>query len=851
MSSPAPDPPEPPKPVEPAWKEFARSPLVPVALAATVGLLLDRYVGVPLDASVTAAVVCLAGWGIARYREAESAPVWLWLAAGALAAAHHRDRHHSFDPDDIGTFAPDQPAPAVLRGTLDEEPTSYRPPKPDPLLTMPKLGTSVAVLNVSAIQIGSQWKQATGKVRLTVEGGLDGLHLGDVIEAAGRLSKPGPPSNPGEMDYQRYLIDRRITAELRVRRSAAGIVRLEEGWRASLFGWLAVVRGWGTRTLQGALPHPESGIAAALLLGDNAAMDRDEWDVFVRTGVVHVLAISGQHLVVLGWFVWLVLRACGVRRRNGAWVVMAVMVVYTLLTGARPSAVRAAVMVCAFCGGIVLRRRVIPANSFALAWLVVVAINPSDPFTAGCQLSFLSVFVLIWFAAPLLAPRPLTPLELLIEESRSPAVRFLRALARAVVVAYLISLILGVVNAPLILYWQNLVSPAGVVLGPPLVLLSSVALIAGFLLLIVSPVGVWLGTPFAAVTRWNLTGCEQLARAAAEVPAGCVYAPAPAVWWLVGFYLGVALAVLLAGRGGRRALAAVAAWVILGLAVTIDVPPADEARFTFLAVGHGGCVVIETPDGRTLLYDAGTTAGPDVVRRVIAPYLWHRNVRRIDEVFLSHADLDHFNGLPELLKKFPVGQVTHTPSFPAKATPGVAATLAALDKHGVRRRVAKAGDRLEAGAVTFDVLHPTAVGPEGNENARSLVLLVRHAGHTVLLTGDLEGTGQDVVASRPVRPVDVMLAPHHGAVGANYPIRGPNGSTSPGLMAAWARPRLVVSSQRPGKIDHLAGSYGAAGGQVWDTAAAGAVTVRSHPTGLVAEAFRTREVNVIRRGGEK
>ena len=65
-----------------------------------------------------------------------------------------------------------------------------------------------------------------------------------------------------------------------------------------------------------------------------------------------------------------------------------------------------------------------------------------------------------------------------------------------------------------------------------------------------------------------------------------------------------------------------------------------------LGVGDGGCVVIETPDGRVILYDTGTTSGPDAFRRVVAPYLWNRGIQRIDEVFLSHADLDHFNGLP-------------------------------------------------------------------------------------------------------------------------------------------------------------------------------------------------------------
>src|SRR5262249_6535413 len=108
--------------------------------------------------------------------------------------------------------------------------------------------------------------------------------------------------------------------------------------------------------------------------------------------------------------------------------------------------------------------------------------------------------------------------------------------------------------------------------------------------------------------------------------------------------------------------------------------------------------------------------------------LWSRGVRRLDEVIVSHADLDHFNGLPALLERFAVGQVTLTPSFAEKPTGGVRLTLDALERHGVRVRTVQAGGRLTAGDVELEVLHPPAAGPEGNENARSLVLRVRHGG---------------------------------------------------------------------------------------------------------------------------
>ena len=836
------------KPPEEPRRGFARAPLVPVALAATVGLLADRYIGVPLGAGLIVASVALVGWLCTRIATPQTSLGWLLVCTAASAAAHHHSHRHSFAADDIATFTKDAPIAVRVRGVLADEPDRLHPPKYDPLLTVQREASSSGVLEVTAVESVEGWRPASGRVRLSVEGRLDDLHCGDMVEVSGRLSHPEGPHNPGERDYRAYLLDRRITADLRVKRTPDAVVRLEEGWRASLFGWLAVVRGWGARALAKSLPKDEAGLATALLLGDSTALDREEWDVYIRTGVIHVLAISGQHLVILGAFAWFVLRLCGVRSRHAAWAVAILLLSYALLTGARPSAIRAAVMVCLVCGGIILRRRIIMANVFAFAWLVVIVANPTDPFTAGCQLSFLSVFVLFWGAVRWLRPRELTPVEQLIEETRGVPAKIARGVLRGMWQLFAIGAILTVVNTPLVLAWQNVASPIAAFIGPPLVVLTAIALVTGFLLLIVSPLGVWAAWPFARLTEGALAACEWLVHLGDRFPFGHVYSPGPPMWWLIGFYLLVAGLVLLDGKRAKQFLAALGVWVVFGLTLGLQPRTSDELRVTFLAVGHGGCVVIETPDGRVLLYDTGTTAGPDAIRRVVAPYLWSRGINRIDEVFLSHADLDHFNGLLELMKRFPVGRVTMTPTFPDKESPGVGAVLTALERNNVPRRTVVADERFTAGDVSFEVLHPPSCGPEGNENTRSLVLLMRHAGHTFLLTGDLEGEGQSLVIGRPISPVDVMLAPHHGAKNANAP-KGTAEEPRPGAMAAWARPKLVVSSQRAGSAtDHLQASYGGVGATVWDTPNAGAVTVRSHATGVVAESFRTAEVKVVTRG---
>jgi competence protein ComEC len=825
---------------------LAYAPLLPFAVAATVGIVCDRHlIDLETPGWLLVAASGIAVWLLAARRRDYSQLAGLWLCAAGLAGAYHHAWRNDYPSDDVANLAAVEPRLVRVRGSLAEEPSVRRRPQDDPLVTRPRPDLAVAVLSVTHVEVEREWLPASGRVRLMVESQLAGLHVPDEVEVTGWLARPTGRLNPGESDLADKLRDDRIRAELRVT-SQAGVVRLSPG------GWgvrrvLASARAWGQRGIESSLGSSEGSVAAALLLGDNAAMTADEWDRYVRTGVIHVLAISGQHLVILGAFLWFTLRLLGVRRRPAAVVVAVTLLSYALLTGGRPSAMRAAVIACAVCGGILLRTRALPANTFSLAWLIVLGINPTDLFTPGFQLSFLCVAVLIWGIPRWFPPRERTPREQLIDEFQSGLERLTRGALGAIGHAYLVTLVLGIATAPLMLYWQNLVSPAGVVIGPPAILLTTVALITGFLLMLLWPLGP-IAAPLAWVAGLSIAACDELVRWAERLPGGCWYAGSVPAWWVIGFYaISAAWLVISSPRPAnttRRAPhpllfpGALVAWTVAGLLAGTARPNTDELRVTFLAVDHGACAVIETPDGRVLLYDAGANAGPDVTKRRIAPYLWSRGVRRIDEVYLSHADLDHFNGLPALLDRFPVGQVTWTPTFQDKPTAGVRRAIEVIERRGTPVRIARAGDRFTAGGVALAVLHPPPNGPPGVENVRSLVLLVGHRGHSILLTGDLEGAGIDAVTSRPAPAVDVLMAPHHGS-GARAEV-----------LADWARPRLVVSSQGRTDAGKAAAVYREKGAPYWATWPDGAITIRSHATGLTAESFATGRRIVVRSGAE-
>ena len=831
-------------------QSMAYAPLLPIAVAATVGLVVDRYHPIPALFSFGAAVLCLIAWAVCRRRKRDLlALLYLWASWVGLAAAYHHVSRHYYSDEDIGEFAYDEPTLIQVRATIVEEPTTPLRRRDDALLSIPRTDWTHCKIEVFELRREQDWTRATGKAVLRVEGKLNDLHVGDEIEFTGWIARPQGPMNPGEWDHAARLQDRRIRAEIRVKKGA--VVRLSDSGRTSFFGWLAQIRGWGERTLRRELPREESGVAAALLLGETSAMTSEDWEKYVRTGVIHVLAISGQHLVVLGAFLWFVLRLIGVRRRRAAWIVAGVMLAYALLTGGRPSAMRAAMMVGAVCLGIVMRRPTLPANTFALAWLVVLALNPTDLFTAGFQLSFLCVAVLLWGIPRWFPRRELTPLEQLVEESRPGWERILRAFVRTLGWWYLVTLVLTVATAPLVMYWQNVVSPSGALIGPPLIVLTSLALVAGFLMLLLSLIGSWAALPFAWITQQSIGACEWIVGWADRLPGACFYVPNIPVWWLVGFYgvlivwmSGARLRTAPATVGGSRfvprfqrtSFATVAvAWLCVGLVAGAWQPRSDEMRMTFVYVGHGTCVVIETPDGRVLLYDAGAIAGPDVTRLHIAPFLWSRGIRRIDEVFLSHADLDHFNGLPALAKRFTIGQVTITPSFEQKNAPGVRAALEQVRAYGITVRETRAGDRFQLSDVSMSVLHPPAEGPVGLENVRSLVMLVEHKGHRILLTGDLEKNGlRQFLDSKPPN-VDVLMAPHHGSVAANTD-----------ELAEKTSPRLVIACDGPKNIRAKGDdAYTKRKIPYWITWPHGAITLRSHATGMTAETSRTGQRFVV------
>ncbi|HEY3395155.1 MAG TPA: ComEC/Rec2 family competence protein, partial [Lacipirellulaceae bacterium] len=567
-----------------------------------------------------------------------------------------------------------------------------------------------------------------------------------------------------------------------------------------------------------------AALAAAILLGAREGLHYDQTEPYLVTGTIHVLVVSGVNVAILAVGLLGLMRMGWISRRTGLAIIIAVVVGYALVAEVQPPVVRAAVLGVLICIAAWSGRRGVGFNSLACAAIIVLAINPADLFRPGPQLSFLAVATLIWVGTLYLrrAQHTADRLDQMLAAARPWYLRSSIGALKWTGWLFVTSFAVWLATLPLVLSQFHVASPIAVLISPAVWLCAIVAMWSGFVLL----VGGWLipilGPLCGAICSASLGGLEYVVGWAEAVPAGHFWAPGPAWWWLVGFYA-MLVAAMLRGRAlapPRWQVAALCAWILVGL-----VPPLwrsasrEGIECSFVAVGHGTCVVLEMPTGETLLYDAGALGSPEYAMQTIASYLWHRGIMRIDGLVISHADVDHYNAVPGLLERFRVGTVYVSPvmfdGFSDQGALGGPDVLRqAIRRAGVPLREVWAGDRLRIGRdLAIEVLHPPRNGVIGNDNANSITLAVEYRGRRVLLPGDLESPGlEDVIAEQPYN-CDVVLAPHHGS----------RFSDPPGF-AAWSTPEwVVISGGRGDDVVPVIATY----------ENEGAYVVRTHDTGLV------------------
>jgi competence protein ComEC len=771
-------------------------PLLRVSVAAASGITLDRLVQPHGILWPVCFLLVMGMWWIVWRRERERLSSFLLLGAVlSVAAAWHHLHWNVAGPQDIGAFASADSTPVVLRGRVVGQPRWIAADPHQERYSHQRGIRSRLVMAVDAIRDRGQFRRASGRVAVFVEGRVSGWAGGDGLEVTGRLSRVPSASNPGEFDLRRYFRGQRILCWIHVAfpqclqptEPGTPLSRAVGHVRSTLDGWL-----WHY------LPEQTAALASAMLLGNRDQLDQEFQDRFQASGTVHLLAISGLHVGILAGLFLLLPRLGLLSRRQGLWLTMVFVVAYAGIVEFRPPVTRAAILVCVYCCGQLIGRTPFSLNSLALAGLVVLLINPVDLFGAGAQLSFLAVGVLI-YGRHWIVPAPSEdPIDRLIESSLTTGERCWRKVRLAVRSALAASGLIWLFAMPAVASQFHLVTPVALLANPLLLIPLSFGLICGLGILLF---GGWLpllAGGMASGCHAALASIEYVVQTCQSIPGGFWWTAGPPRAAVVVFYLALATVFLALPRVKFRYLAmALLTWLVIGWAIP-DWQAGRAARqrqavaATILDVGHGGCVLLQLPGGASVLYDCGSFGSPRSAQQAAATALWRNRIRHLDAVIISHADSDHFNGLPALARQFSIDRVVISRVMYRQSwqQPMIRDLLADLQRQGVRIQTVGSGDRLQAGpaGVHLEFLNPPRAGLAGSDNANSLVVELRYGASGLLLPGDLERQGMSRLLEHPKRHYDVVMAPHHGSR-----------NSCPAEFRQWAGAPVMVVSCRRGK----------------------------------------------------
>ena len=582
------------------------------------------------------------------------------------------------------------------------------------------------------------------------------LEPGERWQLTVRLKRPRGTANPYGFDYEAWLFERdlRATGYVRPRTGGARQAAMvhEPGY------WVERARSHlRARILSALAESPYAGIIAALVIGDQRAIPPEQWQTFTRTGVNHLMSISGLHVTMVSGLAFALVG--GLWRRvprltlalpavkAAALAALCAAYAYALLAGFAVPAQRTVYMLAVVAAALWLGVFESASVVLCAALLVVVLVDPWAVLAPGFWLSFGAVAVILYVSV-----------------GRIGRAHWLKNWA-TVQMAVTLALI-----PPLLAMFQqiSIVSPLANAVAIPVVSLVVAPLaIAGSVL------------PFDFVLQGAhlvMHGCMILLEWMSELPDAVWQQHAPPAWTVIVAVAGLVL--LLAPRGlpGR--------W--LGLAGLLPLftimPPALQAgaaEIVVLDVGQGNAVLVRTAR-HALLYDAGPQFGPaaDSGSRVIVPYLRAAGVQRLDGIIVTHDDDDHWGGAASVLQAVPTGWLlTSLPDFDP------------LVVQAERPWRCESGQQWEWDGVRFEVLHPAPASyqdPAVKNNDRGCVLRVEAGGRRVLLPADIERRSEEMLLAgdRDQLSADVLLAPHHGS----------RTSSTPEFVRA-VLPRVVVFAQ--------------------------------------------------------
>lgn len=639
-------------------------------------------------------------------------------------------------------------------------------------------------VDVLRLQNGAEVAKPDASVLVTVyaDKAKPDARIGDIINVYGKVKEIRDFQNPGRIDRKGMYARDGVYGRMTVGNDDVWIAQAEGDWRRQIADLRASVR----ERLASVLSERDAAILFAILFGGYYGIPPAWIENFLVLGIIHILSVSGAHIAVLSSFVLIICRLLCLRGILQFIVVTSVICGYALMAGLTPPVIRAVVMGMATFGALAFHRQRDARNALSLVAVGMLAHEPALIYDISYQLSFISTAGIIY-----LAPK--------LEERMSRLPRWLASGIGVTIAAQL-------ATVPFIVWYFHRISLSSVIANLTIVPFLEFAMVAGLIGLLVSCLWTWGGTVCLVGCGTLLGLAMEEVRLFAMIPFASVDVSEISLAWGIGYYVvllwlfGYHPSVLPSMASLWRKLS----WqkVGIGLACCVIVvcaylfaPFEDKMRVHYLDVGQGNAALVETPNKRFILIDAGGRFGRgdgayDAGARVVVPYLRYAGVKELDMMVLTHGHQDHAGGAAEVVRAIPVDTVIVAREHQSKSI----RNLLRQDGRYQSVEYADSTTKREIDGVTIEVLHaPTEMQGQRRGNEASNLVRVSYAGKRFLFTGDMESLQEESILMQNLDVAsDVLCVAHHGS----------KTSTSAEFLARCAPEYAVISAGYQNSFGH-------------------------------------------------
>jgi len=653
------------------------------------------------------------------------------------------------------------------------------------------------------------------KLRVSVVSADKEFNYGDELRLQGLFSSGKQASNPGEFDYGGHLERQGVAGALFVNaeKDKTELLTANRGnpFVAGAIALKKKIRQVFLRTL----PKEYCDLLGSIIFGIKASPISEEVkDKYRRTGVVHILVASGQQVSILAGLCISIGRFAKMPFMPVAAIASFSVWSFAAMAGFGSSILRAALMGQVMIASLLLDRENDFYSSFALAALVLLAIDPNNLFDIGFQLSFLATWALVYIAP-------------ILNEQFSKI--FPGLLSRALS----ISIAPVMVTAPIGIFYFSQLSLVSVVANmivvPMAEMLTTLGFISSLLGLIFFPAAQVLNS-FMLVLMFIL---ENAVKFFSSIPDSFIYIAKPSVLLIIAYYLFIFhfIEVIKNNRIKMRSAAAVVLVLLLSFPVCGAVFASNDLEITVLDVGQGDSIFLREPGGGSMLIDGGEEKAGE---KTVVPFLQRKGINKLDIVVLTHPHDDHIGGMVPVLETFKVSDILDS-GFPFM-TGTYKDLLDIVRQKNIRYQTVKEGQRFRFGKARVTILGPPEQFIEGtlsDPNNNSIVLKIDYGKRSFLLTGDAAFEEEEkILLSGADIKCDVLKIGHHGSAT----------STGDEFLDLAAPSAAVISVGERNKYGHPSGRVirllGDRGIRTFRTDRNGAVMIKSDGENIKIESVK-------------